>query len=211
MGINKAKVDQFWSRRAKNISDERIATHFKRDDSHIFDLRLVEKYITTKSAVLDLACGTCYIANRLVDKVKFIKAVDKFGEFLKFAKKVDKLVTVEADIAEFKDSQKYDVILLFGIMVFFDEKATVAIYKKCRNLLAKNGTLIVKHQCGVGQDVVINHYSPQIGDHYHAVYKHLDYDISLLSRYFKVEIVDIYPPRLNPWQNTHFYAFVCKA
>lgn len=208
--MNRKKIDHFWQERTK-IKDPRIATHFQYDDTHIYDLRLIKKLIKPNSEVLDLACGTCYISNQFVDQVKYIKAVDKFPQFLKFCKKTEKLEIVVCDILTFTDSKKYDLILLIGIMLFFDDQDSETIYKKCHELLKKNGVLLVRHQCGVKEDVVVNKYSQTVGGNYYARYKHLDKEAKMLKRIFPtVEIVDSLPKRLNPWPNTHHYAFICR-
>ena len=42
-------------------------------------------------------------------------------------------------------------------------------------------------------------------------YKKVEKDEELLKEFFqKVTIKDIYPKRLNPWPNTHFYAFIAS-
>lgn len=208
--MDRKKIDRFWQERTK-IKDPRIATHFKHDDTYVYDLRLIKKLIKHGAEVLDLACGTCYISNQLVDKVKYIKAVDKFPEFLKHCKKTPRLETVACDILTFTDSKKYDLILLIGIMLFFDDQDSATIYKKCHKLLKKNGAMLVRHQCGVKQDIVVNKYSPTVGGHYYARYKHLDKEVQMLKKIFKkVSVVDILPKRLNPWPDTHHYAFICK-
>lgn len=208
--MDRKKFDRFWQKRTK-IKDPRIATHFKHDDTHVYDLRLIRKLIKPDAEVLDLACGTCYISNQFVDQVKYIKAVDKFPEFLKHCKKSPKMETVACDILAFTDSKKYDLILLIGIMLFFDDQDSEAIYKKCHKLLNKNGIMFVRHQCGVKGDVVVNKYSQTVGDNYCARYKHLDKELQMLKKIFKkVKRVDILPKHLNPWPDTHHYAFICK-
>ncbi len=205
--MDKKKVDAFWSKRAK-IEDPRVATHFKKDDTHVYDLELIRKYTNPNSDILDLGCGTCYLANELATEVHYIKAVDKYPEFLKHCLTVPNLETLASDVLDYTDTRKYDLILLFGVVMYFSEEDTQKIYSMCRNMLKPQGKLIVKHQCGVNEDVAIDNYSPTIGDTYYAVYKHVDKDKKLLEQYFGVDVVDIYPPRLNPWPNTHFYAFI---
>ncbi len=206
--LDRKKIDSFWSKREK-IKDPRISTHFKKDDTHVYDLKLIRKYIKKTSHVLDLACGTCYISNELAGEVAYIKAIDKFGKFLTYCKTSPDFETQEVDLIGYKDDRLYDVILGFGIMNYFDDKEALAIYKNMSSLLNKKGTFIVKHQSGIGGDVMVDNYSQQIGDTYHALYRHIEKDKRLLEKYFDVTIVDVYPKKLNPWPDTHFYAFIC--
>lgn len=209
MTLSRKKIDNFWAKRAQ-IKDARVATHFKKDDTHIYDLQLIRKYCKKDTEILDVACGTCYLANELVDEVSYIKGTDKFGEFLSHCRVSNKLEVEVADILEYKDSKKYDIILMFGVVMYFDDLDTENIYRKYRTMLKPDGLLIVKHQCGVTEDIIIDKYSEQIGDNYQAIYKNVRKDEAILKKYFSsVIVVDIYPPRLNPWTNTHFYAFIC--
>ncbi len=205
--MDQKKVDEFWSKRAK-IADPRISTHFKKDDTHVFDLQLIRKYTNPDSEILDMGCGTCYLANKLVKEVKYIRAVDKYPEFLEHCSVTHNLETEASDVLSYTDTRTYDIILLFGVVMYFSEEDTRKIYAMCHKLLKPNGVLIVKHQCGIEDDVAIDAYSPVIGDNYYAVYKQKQKDIMLLEEFFDVEVIDIYPPRLNPWKNSHFFAFV---
>ncbi|CAN5142813.1 class I SAM-dependent methyltransferase [soil metagenome] len=207
--MDKKKVDDFWSKRAK-IADPRVATHFKKDDTHVFDLELIRNYTQPDSDILDMGCGTCYLANELADEVNYIRAVDKYPEFLEHCHIGPNLEICTSDVIDYTDNRQYDIILLFGVVMYFSEEDTKKIYAMCHKLLRDNGTLIVKHQCGVDEDVAIDNYSSAIGDNYYAVYKHVDTDKKLLEEFYNVEVVDVYPPRLNPWPNTHFYGFIGK-
>ena len=147
----------------------------------------------------------------LIDKVKYIKAVDKFGDFFQFCKKTPKLKTVEMDLVNFEDSQKYDMVLLIGIMHFINEDERKIIYRKAFKYLKNNGIVYIRHQCGVSKDVDIDKYSEKIGDNYVAKYLELNKETSMLQKIFKkVKVVDIFPERLNPWPDTHYYAFICQ-
>lgn len=208
--MDKNKVNKFWQKRTK-VNDPRISTHFQNDDTHLFDLKVIKKYIKPQSKILDLACGPCFYSNLLVDKVKYIKAVDKFGEFFKFCKKTPKIETVEMDLVNFEDSQKYDVVLLIGIMHFLDENDREIVYKKAFKYLKDNGTVYIRHQCGIDKDIDIDKYSEKIDDNYVAKYLKLKKEINMLKNIFnKIEVIDIFPKRLNPWPNTHYYAFICQ-
>lgn len=206
---DRKKIDIFWKKRTK-IKDPRVATHFRRDDTHLYDLKLIRKYIKPTSKILDLACGTCYITNELVEEVKYIKAVDKFSGFLKYCKKVNNLETVENDLLEFKDKKKYDIILLIGIMMFFNDQETKKIYRNCSRLLSDGGVVIIRQQFGVKDDVIINKFSKDIGSQYFSYYRNLKKEAGILKNFFNVKVIDIFPKKMNAWANTHHYALVCK-
>ncbi|WP_077619682.1 class I SAM-dependent methyltransferase [Bacillus sinesaloumensis] len=208
--LDKEKIDSFFERRTE-ISNPNIATHYKEDDTIQFDIALIDKYIDSSSTVLDLGCGPGRITNLLEPKVFYIKAVDKQKAFLEYCTNSPKVETVESELTEFNDDSKYNVILLFGIMNYFDDEDVKKIYKNCFSMLKNNGVIIVKHASGINKDVIVDKYSEQIGDWYHAIYRHVVRDDKLLRQSgFEPNIIDIYPERLNPWENTHYYAFVAK-
>jgi len=207
--MDKGKIDAFWNRRA-NVSDPRLATHFKHDNTLEYDIQLIEFYLKEEAKLLDLGCGTCAITNYFESKVNFICAVDKHEGFLQHCSNSNKIELIISDIASYRDDRKYDCIIIFGVMNYLSEDDARSLYERCQKMLTKRGVLIVKHACGVEEDIVVDKYSEAISDWYYAVYRWVDKEKNLLSEYFNVKIVDIYPPELNPWENTHFYAFVCN-
>lgn len=208
--MDREKVDRFWQSRTE-VADSRKATHFKDDDTHIFDIELIRKYISTTSEVLDLACGTGCHTNVLAQEVKSIKAVDKFDTFLEDVIKAPNVTIACCDVLSYEDKNQYDTILVLGLMNYFSDSEASKIYKKCRGLLKREGTLIIKHACGIEEDILVDKYSNELKENYYALYRQLDKEQQLLSQFFSVETIDVYPKRLNPWDNTHFYAFICRT
>ncbi len=204
-------IDKFW-RKQTTVKDPRVATHFKKDDAHLFDITLVRNYIKPNSRVLDLGCGTCVIANEISAEVAKIVAVDKYNEFLSYCRTSNKIVPIEADLLSYDPGKNnFDLILFFGIMNYFSDQDVKGMYARASQALKKDGVLIVKHASGINGDVEVDKYSKQIGDVYRAIYRGIDHDKSLLQQFFsQITIEDIYPPRLNRWDNTHYYAYICK-
>jgi SAM-dependent methyltransferase len=209
--VNKTQADEFWSSRT-NVEDARKATHFKKDDNTLeYEVTLIKKYIPPMGRILDLGCGTCTLTNLLIPFASYIRGVEKQQDFLRFCTVGSKLETVVADVADYKDNNQYDVILIFGVLnyIFADDEVR-KIYENCAKMLAPNGHLIVKHQSGVGESVEINKFSEDIGANYLALYRQKERDEGLLKEFFYVETIDIYPPEMNRWTNTHFYAYVAS-
>jgi SAM-dependent methyltransferase len=208
--LNKQKIDLFWKSRAK-VKDSRLATHFKHDDALNYDLNFIQNYITSHSCILDLGCGTGAITNALESYVTEISAVDKSDDFLKFCIDSPKVTKKVADLPNYSDTKQYDLILMFGLLYYLDDGDVKQLYKTCQRLLKENGKLLIKHACGISKGVIVDAYSKVLGQHYHALYRSLIRDRDLLANYFsKHSVLDIYSNSLNPWLNTHYYAFVVE-
>lgn len=206
----KEKVTEFWRERTK-IKDPRLATHFKHDDALDYDVKFILNHIGENFHVLDLGCGTGAIVNSLEPYVAKIMAVDSSEHFLKFCIDSPKIVKKVVDLPYYEDDDQYDVILLFGILNFLNNDEVIQLYKICQKLLKEKGMLLIKHACAVHEDLLIDNYSEVLGQDYHALYRSLANDQQLISKIFSSHVVvDIYPKHLNPWSNTHFYAFVVE-
>lgn len=207
---HRSKIDRFWSNRTK-IDDPVVSTHFKVDGSHDIDFEFIRQFVASGSRVLDLGAGSCVVAQRLAGVVDQVVAVDKFGSFLQMAEKHPNLILHESDILDYEADEKFDLCLLFGVMNYFDEEESQKIYSKIEDILDDNGVLLIKHQCGVDDDVVVDRFSENLNTEYFAFYRAWAKEKSLLDKYFdNVEVIDIYPRALNVWENTHFYAFACR-
>lgn len=208
--MDKAKINDFWSART-TVPDPRLATNYRNDGRLEFDVALVRKYLTRSSHILDLGAGTCTLSERLLTDDRKIDAVEKFPGFLDKAIQHPGLSKISCDIADFVPDKKYDAILIFGVINFLTREEERLVYERCGAALNNRGVLIVKNQCGVDAEKVVDSYSEELAATYHARYPAVFEQKSMLSEYFNVEIVDIYPPVMNRWDDTHFYAFVCKA
>ncbi len=206
--LNKEKIDKFWRNRSE-IKDPRLATHFKHDECLNYDINFILKYVSSYSHILDLGCGTGAIVNRLEPYVTHITAIDKNSAFLTFCIDSPKIVKKTVDIANYDDTKQYDLIIIFGVLNYLNDDEVTQLYKRCHRFLKKNGKLLIKHACGIHEDVIIDNYSEALGQCYHALYRSLIKDQQLIADSFShYSVVDIYPSYLNPWENTHFYAFV---
>lgn len=210
--IDRDSVDAYWRARTA-IADPVVASRHRQSDALVHDLAFVRRFVGQGCAVLDLGAGSCVLADRLAElaEVRAVCAVEKFGEF--FAKRPPnpKVETHASDVRDFRDPRAFDLVLLFGVMNYFADDEARAIYDGCRALVAPSGRLLVKHQCGVAEDVVVDGHSEELGHRYQAIYRARDHEAALLGARFTVEeVVDVYPAALNRWPNTHFYGFVCR-
>ncbi len=206
--LDKAKIDEFWKGRTQ-IPDPRLATNYRDDGRLQLDFNLVKTHLHSDSKVLDLGAGSCTLSALVEPHVASVLAVEKYPDFLKHAPKSEKFATVCADVTEFRTLQKFDLILLFGVVNFLSMDDENRLYERCAQMLESHGTFIVKNQCGVEGELVVDKHSVELNAHYHARYPAYKSQFEQLSRYFTVTLVDIYPSEINRWSDTHFFAFVC--
>ncbi len=207
--MDKKKIDAFWSART-DIKDPRLATNYRKDGRLACDVALVEKFIVGKARLLDLGAGTCTLSQQFIDRAEKITVVEKFSSFLEQVPEHPKLHKICADVSDFFVDEKFDIILLFGVVNFLDEDEEERLYGACSSMLESGGHFIVKNQCGIEEDVIVDSFSDELKAHYHARYPSVSSQLLRLSKFFNVSVVDVYSSDINRWGNTHFYAFVCK-
>lgn len=204
-------VRRFWEDRGRRIDDPVLAARFRADDRLGYDLELARGFCSPNSRVLDLGAGTCELSCHLSPDVREVVAVDFVRELLEKRTLPPNITPVVADIRHFRSDDPFDVVLVYGVLNYVLDDADIrGVYRNVRDMLAPDGICIIKHQSGVRETVTIDQYSEEFGTRYIAIYRQLEDEIRMLRDWFDVEVVDAYPAHLNRWDNTHFYAFVCR-
>ena len=208
---NKQAIE-YWKIMSELSPTEKTIKVNPQNDYTQIDANFVLKFADKNSQVLDLASGTGLTINKYYDKVAHIDAVELFEGFSKFITKTPKITLYQSNILNFKSVKEYDIITMFGILHYFNEQETEFIYKKYRQYLKPNGKIIVKQQFGVEEDVCVSGFSEELQQNYYSQYRHIDKEQKILETigYKNIEVVDIYPPECNRWDNTHFYAIVAE-
>ena len=201
------KSFKYYDKIAKNVTNPLIVRN-KAKDFTKYDIEFLKQFSDKNKILLDLGSGTGLTINNLVDKFKKIIAVEKYKEFYKFID--NNIEIIESDIKEFDFNLTFDIVTLFGVMHYFSFEEAKNLYQKIYNSF--NGTLIIKNQFGLNDDVIVDGYSKELDSYYFSEYRYLQKEIDLLKNIgFKIDkVVDIYPKEYNRWENTHFYAIVCK-
>jgi cyclopropane fatty-acyl-phospholipid synthase-like methyltransferase len=210
--MNNQSAKKYWQAMANaNPNEKTIKVNTVNDFTQI-DADFIMQYADANSEILDLASGTGLTINKYCDRVKHIDAVELFENFSKFISKTNKISINNFDILNFIPEKCYDIITMFGILHYFSEEEAIQIYSKYLNYLKPTGKLIVKQQFGIKEDVNVSGYSEELKRNYFSQYRHIDKEQKILKSigYKNIEVVDIYPPECNKWDNTHFYAIVAE-
>lgn len=206
-----ANIQDYYKRLANQIQSP-TQTRNKAPDFSSFDIDFVRHFSGTCKNLLDLGSGTGLLINPLVAEFGHITAVEKYPQFSRFISPAPHLTLIEEDLNEFETSDQFELITIFGVMNFFNRAEALRLYCKAAQWLKSDGVLIIKHQMGVYEDVLVDGYSEELGTHYYSEYRWVRHEMQLLAEagFFVEEPFDIYPPSFNRWPNTHFYALVCR-
>jgi len=203
---NKAKT--FWNRQSKKKGD---LTRHNDNQRLVHDIKSIKKFTNIKPRkILDLGSGTGQLSiglKKIYHNCNFT-LVDYNKFFLNFNKK-SKFKRVQQNILKFKTKEKYDLILLFGVVNHLSRKNTKKIYIKINQFLNTNGIAFIKHQCGTKREICINKYSKELKEKYIARYPNTNKEQRLLKKIFTVKKILPYTKKLNKYKNTKHYLYVC--
>lgn len=214
MQIHNQNALSFFGELAANSPDARSTKFYTdgRNDFTDMDAAFILQYVNKKSLLLDVATGPGLIIGKIYTQVGSIVAVEKYESFTQHIVKSPNISIVHCDIKDYTAVQKFDVITMFGIMQYFNEKEAKVIYKRYFNFLAQQGKVIIKNQFGIAKDVVVAGFSKDLNKNYFSEYRHIDKEVQLLEEigFKNVSCHDIYPPECSRWDNTHYYAIVAE-
>lgn len=208
--MNNQEAIQYWSNAAMSNPDEKTTKANPGNDHTDLDAQFILGYNDKDSIILDLASGTGLALNKYYNQVGHIDAVEMFPELSKFIVKSENVDVYNADITDFVPERKYDTILMFGVVQYFNEEEIEALYRKYKESLKPSGRLLVKNQFGVDGDVLVSGFSEELNTNYLSQYRDINKEERILRSigFSAVSVIDIYPPDANRWDNTHFYAVV---
>lgn len=202
-----------WFKSRFSIEDNYIACRYSSNKRNLYDMKLILQYVDSMSKVLDLGCGTGVMERELEKYVSYIKAVDKYREFLERAISSPKIEYEQHDISTYREDKYYDLIMMFGVSMYVFDEELISILRNCQHMMNHDSTFIIKNQWSITEeDYTVNkEYSAENKNRYFATYRSLNRMSSILAQNnFSYDIIDIYPKEMNPYGNTHEYAFVCK-
>lgn len=184
----------------------------KNSDFSNIDAKFILSHSNKNTKILDLGSGSGLIINKIYKHVGSILAIEPLVEFTKFIINNPNITIINTDILSFKTNKLFDLITMFAVVQYFNQKEITKIYSKYKNNLKANGKLIIKGQFGIKEDVVVSGLSNELKTNYYSQYRYINKEIEILKKigYKKINITDIYPSEYNRWKNTHFYAIVAE-
>ena len=207
--MGNSKIREYYQSMADTIQEAK-ETRNKSPDFSRYDIAYMQKFINQKHDLLDLGAGSGLLLNHIKDGFRKVVAVELYPEFSKFINVSDNTVVINEDLLSFQTKEQFNVVILFGVMNFFNTEEAMTLYEKFYRFTLAGGVLVIKNQMGVDEDVSVDHFSEELGKHYFSEYRSVESECALIERAgFKVSKVDdIYPDEFNRWPNTRFTAVV---
>ncbi|MEM9583829.1 MAG: class I SAM-dependent methyltransferase [Pseudomonadota bacterium] len=203
------KIHSYYTKLAEKITAPQD-TRNKAPDFSEYDIAFMQQFAGAEMSLLDLGAGSGLLLNAIAQQFGDIVAVELYEEFSKFIAPRPNLHVINSDIRSFDTVQSFDVVIAFGVLNFFSVEEASAIYAKCFRFANPGGTLVIKHQMGREEDVVVDGFSEELQQHYFSNYRHTDHECRLIEAagFTVVAVHDIYPDAFNRWENTRFNAIV---
>jgi SAM-dependent methyltransferase len=208
--MQESKSEAYWQQLSLRITTPQ-QTKNKRPDTSDLEIAFLRDYLQPLDDILDVGSGTGLIINKLIDYVGQITAVEKFEGFTRFIRNHDRILVINSDLVGFKIRKHFDAVLLFGVAQCFVRSDMVGIYSNLYEMVRPGGKLIVRMQCGLEEDILIDGYSEELGTHYFAEYRKKNDEIAFLKEigFSEVDVFDIFPDSLNVWSNSRHFIFIC--
>lgn len=210
----RSKLRDFWSSRAAKLDDlpagvtvlgsfqgdqEKVEEESKREAELV--LRAVEN--PAGKTLLDLGCGDGRLLFHLAPQFANSKGVDYSPELVNLAKQRLSACSPRptfdvCDVTEYKDVNKYDVVLLSGVIPCLDDGQFEKIIPVLTGLSAPSTKLFIRTSIGIKKRLdIVNQYAVELNAVYTAYYRTLE-EITVAfsdSRWYLTEKRELYQHR----------------
>lgn len=213
--IDYTKSKAFWDARAKNIGgkDFLLATTLQDDLPAISDYRdLTEKKhlfnilsLDRRMHVLDLGGGTGRWAIELAKKAAKVMLVDFSYSLLNIGKRqaqrlgITNIDFIESSIQDFCCDQKFDLIILSGVLMYINQDDLDKVAKNINIMLKSGGRLVLREGISLNGTVSqIEEYAQELKSEYSVIWREPKEYIDKFGRFFTLEYTNDAFPYLIP-------------
>lgn len=189
-------AEKLWDRLSVNF-DKRVN---KYEQSYARYVEKIRIYLNVKDIVLDFACGTGLIANKIAENVQKIYAIDISSKMLEAAKKkanelnIENINFCQSSIFDEKfKKESFDVILVFNVFHILEN--TQKHIQRINELLKPGGLIISATPC-IGEKQmflkILISLLKKIGiARYMNVFKTLELEDSIAKEKFRIVETEI--------------------
>jgi SAM-dependent methyltransferase len=203
--VDKSVIRAFWRSRAKTGR-----TRWTDDEFLRFELEKLRPLVDETARILDLGSGYGELSRGLCPTDGSLLAIDREGEYGRGFEGDSRFSFVEADVTGFASSQRFDVVLLFGVVTHLDESAEESIYRRAAAATAPSGICVVKNQCADDSPFEVDGWSADLQHRYVGRYPSVAEQRDRLGKVFSAVDVELYPQRFKVHENSSHVMFTCR-
>jgi SAM-dependent methyltransferase len=203
--VDHAVIKAFWDEKSREESN-RWTSNAMLDH----EIAMIRSLAPSPASVLDLGSGTGELSRAVAGTDARLLAVDFAPAYARsFTAPGHRFVASSLDA--FDTDERFDLILLFGVVTSMDRDAELPLYRRMTRWLAPGGLALVKNQCSVGDEFIKTGYSPALDADYSGRYPDRAGQVARLREAFANVEVMPYPEHLNAWETSVHVAFVCRG
>ncbi|MEF8754074.1 MAG: class I SAM-dependent methyltransferase [Accumulibacter sp.] len=204
--MDKAVIDHFWRQRSALGMGR-----WTGNSMLAFELDLLAPLVGPNCRILDLGSGAAELSRNLLLDSSRLLAVDRYPSFLESIPDDSRISKQCSDLGSFATTDKFDLILLFGVVTHLEIEEEVELYRKVRSWLNPGGIFVVKHQVSRAAELSVDDFSEALQCRYVARYPNVNSQANLLRAHFNTVKTVSYPEALNHWPTTMHLAFLCSG
>jgi trans-aconitate methyltransferase len=205
--IDPELVQEFWRKRAE-LEDKRWTPMPYLN----FEIEKVLEFLNheRKLSILDLGSGSGSLSRHLTKPNDTLMAVDFESSCERFFLQDPRYNFIHCEVDKFISSQKFNLILLFGVVTYLNVEEEEVTYQNMKSMLSHDGLVVVKNQCSDFEEFNFNGFSKELGTNYSARYPNsFEQRDRLLRQFDQVEILE-YPSWSKKYPNSSHFMFICR-
>lgn len=147
--------------------NKQVQTQASQLNRGLITCEYILKNYKKKSKILEMACGIGFVTHALIKKGFDVKSFDISKEAINSAKNIAENLNQDPERFVISDerylkkikSNSLDVIIGLGYFRYINFKKQEKVYRECKRILKKNGTLIIDHQNELYEMFALNNES----------------------------------------------------
>lgn len=206
--MDKSVIRKFWTNRALSGS-----TRWTDNSILEFEVQKIRNHLGNRprNRILDLGSGFGELSLKLKRADDYLLAVDSEPMFGSVFTELDGVDFVSSDVTQFKTEEKFDLVLLFGVVTHLTLLEEIDVYQKIASFVDSDGIAVIKNQCSLGNEFLVDAHSSELGTHYVGRYPGISEQVSRLNEIFSSIHTIEYPQVANRYSNSKHYMFICCA
>lgn len=115
------------------------------EEMHVILREKIDLHFSDKNSVLDMGCGTGLFLRDFPDRFS-MTGIDLNAEFLEVAEEiVPKVKTIHGNYLNLEIEEKFDVIISYGVLMYFEPSSLNRLVKKLSNNLNPGGKILFQY------------------------------------------------------------------